>query len=104
MDTPKPVPPYPFDQVRPAWYYCLHCRRGESTEAGIKQHIVMSHGFGDMLLVVLGEDYTNGTHLKILADRWDAWSLSAIDRFHNQVESLRGADDFELEVGNGLPE
>ena len=53
---------------------------------------------------VKGEDYTNGNHLRVMMQRWDEWSLLAVDKFALALDSLRGADDLIVDVGEGLPD
>lgn len=105
MEVPRPIPNYDRKSLASDWWYCLYCRQPFPSEYSAKTHVRQHHYGGDSEAeAVKGEDYTNGTHLRILMDRWDAWSLTAVDRFHLQLESLRGADDFAQEVGDGVPE
>lgn len=104
LDAPRAVPPYEPQTINRMWWYCLHCRHQEITEYQTKAHVKTQHAGGDPdFEVAKGEDYTNGDHLHILIDRWREWSLTVADRFVLALDSLRGADDFELEVGEGLP-
>lgn len=103
VEAAKPVPDY-GSNVASTWYYCLYCKHAQPTEYQMASHVRYAHYAGEDTAIVLGEDFTNGSHLRILKQRWDEWSLLAANKFHRQVESLRGADDFELEVGDGVPE
>jgi hypothetical protein len=102
-DAPRPVPPY-GNNVSSQWWYCLYCRHAQPTEYQIVTHVKHVHYNDPTTTVIHGEDYTNGMHLRVMRRRWEEWSMLAIDRFSNHVASLRGADDFELEVGDGIPE
>ena len=99
MDVPRPVPPYDRNQIGGLWWYCLHCRYSAQIENSVFAHCRSQH---DVFEPVKSEDYTNGHHLRILIDRWDQWSLLAVDRFALALESLRGADDLVVDVGDGL--
>lgn len=100
-----PVPPYDKKAITRAWWYCLHCRHSAPSLHSAQTHVKNSHLSVDVDdKPVQGEDYTNGDHLLVLIARWETWSLTAADRFAKQLDSLRGADDFELEVGDGVPE
>lgn len=70
----------------------------------MENHVRVQHVQDRDLAINEGEDFTNGDHLLILIGRWEQWSLIQVDRFAVQLASLRGADDFELEVGDGLPD
>lgn len=99
--APRSVPPYGRQNIHRQWWYCLYCRQQTVLEADIRVHVRAAHMEPDVN-PEKGEDYTNGDHLFILLDRWEKYSLLAADHFVTQLDSLRGADDFVFEVGEGV--
>ena len=100
-DAPRSVPNYEAETISGAWYYCLDCKHALATASSMRTHCRGVHltEYPDE-----GEDFTNGTHLKIMLARWTEWSLLAVDSFAVAVESLRGADDLIHEIGDGFKE
>lgn len=103
VDAPRPVPDY-GPNTASSWWYCLYCKHAQPTEYQIVSHVRYAHFAGEDAALAAGEDYTNGTHLRVMRRRWDEWGLGVVDKFHLQVESLRGGDDFTQEVGDGVSE
>lgn len=101
-EAPRPVPPY-GDDIHSRWYYCLHCKHYQAAEYSMVSHVRTQHSGGDPEFAIIeGEDYTNGTHLRIMQYRWLNWSRQTADAFVTHLDSLRGADDFAFEVGDGV--
>ena len=101
MEAPRSVPNYDRKQVAGTWWYCLHCRHALAQESSIQAHVRSVHEEPEG---TKGEDYTNGIHLRVMMQRWDEWSLLAVDRFALSLDSLRGAEDLLVDIGEGLPE
>ena len=101
MDEARPIPPYKRGAISSAWYYCLECQHALATEYSMRTHCRSVHDVDEPSQPL---DYTNGTHICILMERWDAWADFLAERFVLQVESLRGADDLAQEIGDGVPD
>ena len=104
LEIPRGVPSYAREQVGRSWWYCLQCCHSAPLEATMRAHVRRVHETPEESDLFVGSDYTSGDHLLILMSRWEAWSLESANRFARELESLRGADDFEFEVGEGIPE
>jgi hypothetical protein len=101
MEEQRQIPPYRPGNISSQWYYCLECVHGLATEYSMRTHC---RGVHEVEEPCVPDNFTNGTHLRILMERWNAYAEYLLSKFERSVGSLRGADDLAHEVGDGVPE
>lgn len=101
---PEPLrPPAEIDTnaVTQTRFYCLECGADRYSEGDIRTHVRTAHGEETPMN---GVEYARGSHVLLMWLRWNQWSQREMERFSIILESLRGGDDFLVEVGDGLPD
>lgn len=88
-------------ELHPSYWYCLDCDQYRMDSYSIRVHCHATH---DVDVPTNGIDYADGGQVYLMRHRRMEWEAEAAERFRPFVASLRGADDFALEVGDGLPD
>jgi len=96
---PRKTPQYK-EEVQQRRWYCLHCPDWRLDENSIVTHVRVNHEAEP----IAGEDFAMGSQILLLQIRRGQWEREERERFAQRLESLRGADDFEFEVGPGTKE
>lgn len=97
VNEPRRLPTYPGEVYENRWY-CLHCPQHRTDANSIRIHLGASH---DIEYPAPGADYGDGEMVSLLQRQRIAWEREVPERFAVELESLRGADDFAFEVGEG---
>lgn len=98
LSEPQFIPVmYPIRTV--AWY-CVTCGFCADAEYQIVAHSKVAHKAESPMN---GVEYVIGAQVVRMLQRRDEWIDITAERFRNQLDSLRGADDLILEAGDLPP-
>jgi hypothetical protein len=96
-DEPRALPNYGHAPLPQNWY-CLHCDQWRGDANGLHVHMKATH---DVHVAHRGADYADGSAVQLMILQRKEWVESVPDVFARALDSLRGAEDFEFEVGAG---